>query len=725
MGKRLAAHMGQLAAVALGVLLAVVTIPAAGATTATSTFTADNSQASSYNGLALTPPMGFNDWYHYQCHVTEQTIVHTADALVSSGLSKLGYDYVNLDDCWMADSRAADGQLQADPTTFPHGIPWLANYVHSLGLKFGIYESAGTIACSGRPGSYGHYRQDAQTFASWGIDYLKFDWCAVPFNNYPNMSQAQVDESLIREMSADLANTGRPIVLSQESTVGNNGPDMMSWVGQYSNLWRTTTDITDSWSSVLKNYEGNVGLWRYAHPGAWNDPDMILAGNGGMSTTEYQTQFTLWAEMAAPLLVSTDLTNMSADTYRILSNKAVIAVDQDPLGIQGHIVAQQGSVDILSKPLANGDRAVVLFNNGNVTTSASVTAQQTGIGQSPAYLLRNLWTGQASETAGVISATVPAHGTVIYRVSPSTPNSAPPAVNLSVSAPPLAFPGQPMSVSVTFTNNGRLPVQEASLGVEPPSSAWTVRATDATTFPVVDTNQTVRVTWKLTAPTSLPPGASLQLTANASYSWPNAPSSRTAQETTDLLVPGSTFPTLASAFNNVGITNDSDPTAGNFDGGGNTYSAQALAAQGLTPGAGIVSNGATFTWPAVPAGTPDNVAGGARTIALSGNGTSLAFLGAEDNYSTDTAVVTYTDGTEQQFPLSFPNWCCEAGPPFADGAQIVATMTYRNTPSGPHTYPGVDWWVFYQSVPLSPGKTVKAVTLPSDQHIHVFALSVH
>jgi alpha-galactosidase len=367
------------------------------------------------NGLALTPPMGWNDWNAYQCNVSEQLVEQTALAMHNDGLQAAGYQYVNIDDCWMASSRDASGSLVANPAKFPDRIAAVASYVHSLGLKLGIYEDAGTATCAGYPGSYGHEQQDANLFASWGVDYVKYDWCNVPFSAFPGESHQQVAQALYTRMRDALAATGRPIVFSM-----CNGWDSSvhpwTWAAPVANLWRTTTDIQPNFSSMLSNFHTNVALASSAGPGAWNDPDMLEIGNG-MSATEDQSEFSLWAEMAAPLIEGSNLVNASPATLSILTNKAVIAVDQDPLGRQGTEVSSAGGLDVLAKPLANGDVSVALFNETGSTATISTTAAAIGKSGSSSYTLTNLWTGATSATTGTISASVPAHGTVMFRVA--------------------------------------------------------------------------------------------------------------------------------------------------------------------------------------------------------------------------------------------------------------------------------------------------------------------
>ena len=372
-----------------------------------------------HKNLALTPPMGFNDWDAYRCGVTARVIEQTALTMHTDGMQAAGYDYVNVDDCWLAATRAADGQLRANRVTFPQGVKAVADYVHSLGLKFGIYEDAGTYTCEGYPGSFGHYAQDAATFAAWGVDYLKFDWCYIPFGKFTGESHEQVAQQLYTRMRDALAATGRKIVFSM-----CNGWDPavapQTWAQPVAGLWRTTTDITDTFGGMLTNFTKNVQYWRDAGPGAWNDPDLLEVGNGGMTATEQRAQFSLWAEMAAPLIADTNLTAMTVATRAIYTNRAVIAVDQDRLGQQGQPVADGNGDWVLTKPLAGGDRAVVLFNQNSAATTISTTAAQVGFKGTREYRLTNLWTGVTRETSGTITVTVPAHCAVMYRVAPTS-----------------------------------------------------------------------------------------------------------------------------------------------------------------------------------------------------------------------------------------------------------------------------------------------------------------
>jgi alpha-galactosidase len=359
--------------------------------------------------------MGFNDWNAYGCNVSESLIKSTALAMHNNGMQAAGYQYVNIDDCWLLKNRNSAGQLVPDPAKFPDGISGTAAYVHSLGLKLGIYEDAGTMTCAGYPGSLGHESTDANSFASWGVDYLKYDNCYADGVNQTGNGGPSA-QSRYTTMRDALAATGRPILFSL-CDWGFQSP--WTWGANVGNSWRTTGDINASFGSMLSIFHSNVGLASYAGPGHWNDPDMLEIGNG-MSTTEQQSEFSLWSEMAAPLIAGTNIANASSQTLSILTNSRVIAVDQDPLGKQGTELSSSGGLDVLAKPLANGDVAVALFNENSAAATISTTTAAIGKTGSSSYTLTDLWTGATSiNTSGVISASVPGHGTVMYRVANS------------------------------------------------------------------------------------------------------------------------------------------------------------------------------------------------------------------------------------------------------------------------------------------------------------------
>jgi Alpha galactosidase A/NPCBM/NEW2 domain/Alpha galactosidase C-terminal beta sandwich domain/NPCBM-associated, NEW3 domain of alpha-galactosidase len=425
------------------------------------------------NGLAATPPMGYNDWNAFGCNVSESLIEATALAIHQNGMQDAGYQYVNIDDCWLTHSRDAGGHLVPDTAKFPDGIKGTADYVHSLGLKLGIYEDAGSMTCAGYPGSYGHETTDAQDFANWGVDYLKYDNCNIVAGT--GDTQQEFIDRYSRMRDALLA-TGRPIVYSL-CEWGQQSPWL--WGANVGNLWRTTGDISDNYASMLGIVQSNAALADAAGPGHWNDPDMLEVGNGGMTDAEYRSHFSLWSIMSAPLLAGTDLRNPSPATLQILENKDVIAIDQDPLGKQGRVLSSADGHWVFAKPLQNGDVAVALFNETASAAPVQTTATAAGLPQNGGYVLHDLWQHAATETSGTIGAYVPAHGTVMYRVV-ADPNwaSYPPATSLaaSVSAPAqgangqYVVPGQPFKITGTISNYGGVTGAGATLKLTGPSA---------------------------------------------------------------------------------------------------------------------------------------------------------------------------------------------------------------------------------------------------------------
>ncbi|MFI1765887.1 NPCBM/NEW2 domain-containing protein [Streptomyces sp. NPDC020800] len=463
------------------------------------------------DGLALTPPMGFNNWNSTQCGpgFDEAMVEGIADLFVDKGLKDAGYRYVNLDDCWALPNRDANGKLVPDPARFPHGIKAVADYVHAKGLKLGIYTSAGFRTCNsaGFPGALGHEYSDAQQFADWGVDYLKYDNC----NNLGVDAQQRY-----RTMRDALKATGRPIVYSI-CEWGENKP--WEWAADVGHLWRTTGDISDSWGSMLSILKQNLPLAPHAGPGHWNDPDMLEVGNGGMTDTEYRSHFSLWSVMAAPLLIGTDLRKASPATFDILDNKEVIAVDQDPLGKQGTVVSSAGGRWVVGKEMKDGSRTVALFNESGSAQRIATSAAALGLPAAPGYTLRDLWQHRSYNTAGTVAATVPAHGTVMLRVSADTRWAAhPPAVELGLDASPLVEAGTPATLTSAVTDLGRTPARRVSVSLTGPHG-WTVRPTSAATAAALGTGRSLRTGWTVTAPTGTPTG-SYGLSLRASYRSP-------------------------------------------------------------------------------------------------------------------------------------------------------------------------------------------------------------
>jgi alpha-galactosidase len=322
-------------------------------------------------GLVLTPPMGWNSWNKFGCDVNEEMIMEMADAMVESGMRDAGYEYIVIDDCWQI-GRDSLGNIIPDPERFPSGMKALGDYIHSLGLKFGVYSCAGSKTCQGRPGSRGYQFQDARTYAEWGVDYLKYDWC---------YNEGQNAEAAYQTMSDALKATGRPIVFSI-CEWGDNEP--WKWGEGIGHLWRTTADIRDcfecefDWGGlgVLDIIDEQAELYPYAGPGHWNDPDMLEVGNGGMTNTEYKSHFSMWAMLAAPLMAGNDLRDMKEKTVDILTNEDVIAVNQDKLGKQARRFMDMGDYEIWAKPLSNGEVAVCFLNRSHHTWQLDYDWQQ-------------------------------------------------------------------------------------------------------------------------------------------------------------------------------------------------------------------------------------------------------------------------------------------------------------------------------------------------------------
>ena len=396
--------------------------------------------ANSSQPLALTPPMGWNDWAHYQCGFTEQTILNNAKALVSTGLAARGYDTVTIDDCWMLKTRDAVGNLQPDPERFPHGMKPVADAIHGMGLKFGIYEDAGYETCgkfagSGQPkgGGKDHFAQDARLFALWGVDYLKLDGCNVyaPAGSDENSAYRKAYAA----ENAALKSTGRPIVFSESAPAyfefRPEWYDVLTWVRDYGQLWREGDDMANfhaqnadrsRFQSVLWNYAYNLPLGRFQKPGNWDDADFIIGGDSGMSMAETRSQMALWAMMSAPLILSSDVSKLSPEAIEILGNQAVIAIDQDALGQMATLVRRTPAVDVLFKPLKSGEYAVAALNRSDATAQIQIEPTELGFAANGSCKLdaQELWNGERQSGLSDLQADVAAHDIAIWHVRPST-----------------------------------------------------------------------------------------------------------------------------------------------------------------------------------------------------------------------------------------------------------------------------------------------------------------
>lgn len=396
-------------------------------------------KATSDTPLALTPPMGWNNWAHYMCDIDEAKVVANADALVSTGLAAKGYDTVTVDDCWMTKSRDADGNLVVDTEKFPHGMAWLGEYLHARKLKFGIYEDAGHLTCERYPGSGApvgggpdHYARDARQFASWKVDFVKMDGCNLWVPEGKTKEQAYRDA--YNSVARALRDSGRDMVLSASAPAyfqqgewgGSDWHKVIDWVGETGQLWREGRDIkvykptapaTSRWSSVMGNYGYNRWLGRYAGPGNWNDPDFLIAGAPGLTAAESRSQVGLWAMMAAPFILSSQVSELTPAGLAALGNTDLIALDQDPMGRQGAVVSSNATFDILVRPLANGDRAVAVLNRSGAARGIRVPLDEIGLA-SCTVDAKDLWSGERREVSGALTGTLAAHDTAVWRLTP-------------------------------------------------------------------------------------------------------------------------------------------------------------------------------------------------------------------------------------------------------------------------------------------------------------------
>lgn len=383
--------------------------------------------AQKFENLAMTPPMGWNSWNKFACNVSAKLLMETADAMVASGMRDAGYEYIVVDDCWQI-GRDSMGFIVVDPERFPQGMKPVVDYVHSKGLKFGIYSCAGTKTCAGRPGSRGHEFQDAYMYAKWGIDYLKYDWCS---------SDGQNALESYRLMSQKLKEAGRPIVFSL-CEWGDNKP--WTWAKEIGHLWRTTGDIYDcfdcaynhgTWTAwgAMKILDMQDGLREYAGPGHWNDPDMLEVGVGKLTTSENRAHFSMWCMLAAPLITGNDLSNMTDEVRAILTDPIAISVNQDPLGIQGLRYQKTDSLETWFKPLSNGEWALCFLNRAQDAKQIDFNFAQNVVDDTFAkrildankqeYKLTNVWTKKViGTTQKVLSAQVPSHDVLMLILSP-------------------------------------------------------------------------------------------------------------------------------------------------------------------------------------------------------------------------------------------------------------------------------------------------------------------
>jgi alpha-galactosidase len=465
------------------------------------------------------PPMGWNS-RALGCSVSETSVRQAADALTA--LSGAGYRYVIIDDCWAAPQRGGSGELLADPGRFPGGIKALADHVHGSGLKLGINLSAGTKMCAGGgAGSYQHEAADGALVASWGVDYVKYDWCSVPTGDFPGKNSQAIAQTLYPRMREAL---GGRIAFAMNNEEGSSVPWL--WGRELATTWRTnvvTRPIADGYANMVDIWETDMLRGEYAGPRSWADPDLIQAGRGGMSEAEYRTQFSLWAIGAAPLILQAD--PAKAPTA-IVANPKVIAVDQDPLGLQSRFATTDGWYHVLVKPLAGGDSAVVLFNESNRAATIATTTARLKLPAAHQYRVEDLWTGAVARTEGDLAAAVPAHGAVMYRIS-AAGEDAPPVVTFEVDParflgddrPSAVEPGTATELLTRVTNTGgtaRIGDVDVSLAVP---DGWTARPlTPARSRQELGRGAAFTVRWAVTAPAGVEP-KSYDLAGRATFDW--------------------------------------------------------------------------------------------------------------------------------------------------------------------------------------------------------------
>jgi alpha-galactosidase len=416
----------------LGAVLALAAVAGANG------FATQADAAPAGSALAATPPMGWNDWAHYECRFNAQTILDNAKALVKTGLAARGYNTVTIDDCWMRKARDAHGNLQPDTARFPQGMAAVAKAVHGMGLKFGIYEDSGYLTCGGFAGSgtvngggRDYFLQDAKLFASWGVDYLKLDGCNLYVPKGGSMN-AVYRKAYAAEHAA-LQQIHRPIVFSESAPAYFQGtPDwynVLSWVRGYGQLWREGSDVEvynpkkpdrSRFDSVLWNYSYNLELARFQKPGNWNDADFIIGGDAGMTLQESRSQMTLWSMMSAPLILSDNLAKMSPEAIAIAGNKAVLAIDQDPLGRAATLVRRGPAMDLLLKPLAHGDYAVAVLNRSGTSRNVTLQPEELGFSAGCRFDAQNVWQGGSPASAGTLTTDIASHDSILWKVHPAS-----------------------------------------------------------------------------------------------------------------------------------------------------------------------------------------------------------------------------------------------------------------------------------------------------------------
>jgi alpha-galactosidase len=494
--------------------------------------------------LAPTPPMGWNSWNSFHCDVSAALVEQTADAMVSSGMRDAGYEYVNIDDCWsVKDHRDDDGRLIPDPVKFPDGIKGVADYVHSKGLKLGIYSSAGDLTCAGYPASLGREQIDAQTWADWGVDLLKYDNCGD--------HQGLTEQQRYQQMSDALAATGRPIVLSLCDW--GNGQDWL-WNGtaQVGHYWRNTGDISARWSSVLNNLDQQTEMWRYAGPNNWADPDMLEVGVSPLTYTESRAHMALWAVLNAPLISGNDLRSMSSQTRKLLTNPTVIAVDQDWSGQIGKRLTHTEDQDVWYKKMSDGSAAVVLLNRSDQPQTISI--RDTQIGQKTSGLVvKNVWTGASNSSNSIVRARVAPHDAAFFLVSNGNNKALESLASVQTIAPDYVANTKAFTATVRLYNDGRSVLKKPRISLSVPDG-WVATTPTSAQLSNVASGGTAELKVRLN-PDSPDVGATNTLTSQVSWTVNGAVRSTTDSTSFAVVTPPPAGTTQVSALPFLSATN--------------------------------------------------------------------------------------------------------------------------------------------------------------------------
>jgi hypothetical protein len=708
--------------------------------------------STSQPAVAATPPMGWSSWSALRGNISEDKIKAEAQVMHDQ-LRSHGYQYVNIDSGW-SDHLDAYGRDTWDASKFPDGMPALADYVHHLGLKLGLYLLPGipkaAVAANtpiygtpyhaadiadtstegntytdswridySKPGAQAYIQSYVDMFASWGVDYLKMDFVGPGGGQHPADNRADIEH-----WHDALQNASRPIHLELSNSLSFD--DASTWQA-YSNGWRIEGDVEcysscpgylTNWSSRVVKRFTDVPKWiPYAGPGHWNDLDSVEVGNGdidGLTTDERRTVMTLWSIECSPLLLGTDLTKLDAADLPLITNDEVIGVDQE--GVPGHPISQTSPQQTWFSKETDGSYVVALFNLAS--TPATVTATWSDLGFSGRANVRDLWTHtETAYQADGVTATLPAHGSRLLRVRPTRATQV--AFDAAASST-VASPGQPVTVTATLSDQSSSPLLDTSARLTAPAG-WVVDPASPVDLGTVGAGQQVKASWTVTAPADASTGP-VRLPVSAGYTALGQ--TQMASTGVTVTVPSAS---LAAAYNNSAISDDTDTAAANVDGAGSSLSAQALAAAGAAPGATIESGGMHFTWPDRTPGQPDNVVAGGQAVELSGSGATLGLL-ATATYGpvSGSGQVVYTDGSSQAFTLNVPDWY--AAPPA--GSDVAIAMTYRNRPGNAQQSHSVS--MYFVSVPLQAAKTPAYLVLPDVSSsavsgtpaMHIFAMNV-